>query len=852
MDWLKGGSYREGYRGKGELETYEAPTLSEDESSDCSPALSWDPKDVSVVAASSSTPSSPRRDALASETSEMTTNGDDPPAILVVTGGAGGSRSFSSILPDMIPTEMKSKARPNRPLSAPTAFSASPTTVSSSSSLSVYHAFDDFGFAKEEDEAVTVVPSGVIKSSDDQKLRWLAHFEFTENQDVGDMTWEKIGHTLSRSSRLHGLVKAGIPHSMRPEIWQRLTQSRKKRDESSIVYKQIVRRALADASDSTAVKQIEKDLLRTMPNNACFSGSGSVGIKRMRNVLRALANFFPEMGYCQGTGMIAGSLLLFMDEEDVFWMMVAIIEDLLPDSYYSQTLIGVQVDQCVLKSLAATLLPSINERFKEHDIELSLITLHWFITTFASVLPMHVLLRVWDLFFYEGSMFLFRFALALLKNQEEAILKSDNSASIFNCVSDCPSKVNVLNIDSLIESAYQLTENVTEDSISLQRQNYFVQLQKELLGRDSDDDRRKKGTVETRNVSAVKRREYSIERRSSLMSLLFGDSRKLSKTKNVEQTEMVSDLRSAIAEIARHFHHDVSDDLAPDYSMQSHVRDHEIFLHSALANSKFRRARALVDFIPQDDDELGFRKHDIITVISQRDDHCWIGELNEKRGWFPAKFVKPLDERSKRYSYAGDDGVSDVVTDLVRGRLASALKALLEHGLKRTSFLGGFSHPWLFIEEASASEVSADFKAVYARLVLCKTYNLEEEGKVLSPDEMLYKAVHMVNMGHDAVSSPLDVKLRSLLCIGLNEQVLHLWLETLCSCDDVVSKWYHPWSFIRSPGWVQLKCELRVLSSFAFNLSIDWEISDAKECSKPIKESIRDMLVKHHLFSWDL
>ncbi|XP_065826715.1 small G protein signaling modulator 3-like isoform X1 [Oscarella lobularis] len=201
----------------------------------------------------------------------MTTNGDDPPAILVVTGGAGGSRSFSSILPDMIPTEMKSKAGPNRPLSAPTAFSASPTTVSSSSSLSVYHAFDDFGFAKEEDvpvEAVTVVPSGVIKSSDDQKLRWLAHFEFTENQDVGDMTWEKIGHTLSRSSRLHGLVKAGIPHSMRPEIRQRLTQSRKKRDESSIVYKQIVRRALADASDSTAVKQIEKDLLRTMLNNA--------------------------------------------------------------------------------------------------------------------------------------------------------------------------------------------------------------------------------------------------------------------------------------------------------------------------------------------------------------------------------------------------------------------------------------------------------------------------------------------------------------------------------------------------------------------------------------------------------
>ena len=42
-----------------------------------------------------------------------------------------------------------------------------------------------------------------------------------------------------------------------------------------------------------------------------------------------------------------------------------------------------------------------------------------------------------------------------------------------------------------------------------------------------------------------------------------------------------------------------------------------------------------------------------------------------------------------------------------------------------------------------------------------------------------------------------------------SEQVLHLWLETLCSCVDVVEKWYQPWSFMRSPGWEQIKCELR-------------------------------------------
>lgn len=99
----------------------------------------------------------------------------------------------------------------------------------------------------------------------------------------------------------------------------------------------------------------------------------------------------------------------------------------------------------------------------------------------------------------------------------------------------------------------------------------------------------------------------------------------------------------------------------------------------------------------------------------------------------------------------------------------------------------------------------------------------------------------------------MDVKLRSLICLGLNEQVLHLWLEVLCSCVEVVQKWYCPWSFVNSPGWVQIKCELRILSQLSFNLNPDWEIPIKKESnSQPLKDGVRDMLVKHHLFSWDL
>jgi len=63
---------------------------------------------------------------------------------------------------------------------------------------------------------------------------------------------------------------------------------------------------------------------------------------------------------------------------------------------------------------------------------------------------------------------------------------------------------------------------------------------------------------------------------------------------------------------------------------------------------------------------------------------------------------------------------------------------------------------------------------------------------------------------------------------------------------------YQPWSFVCSPGWVQVKCELRVLSQFPFNLNPDWELPPKKENTQTLKAGVRDMLVKHHLFSWDL
>ena len=65
---------------------------------------------------------------------------------------------------------------------------------------------------------------------------------------------------------------------------------------------------------------------------------------------------------------MAACLLLFLEEEDAFWMMCAIIEDLLPASYFSTTLLGVQTDQRLLRHLIVQYLPRLDRLLQEHDI----------------------------------------------------------------------------------------------------------------------------------------------------------------------------------------------------------------------------------------------------------------------------------------------------------------------------------------------------------------------------------------------------------------------------------------------------------------------------------------------------
>ncbi|KAG7521945.1 hypothetical protein JOB18_010234 [Solea senegalensis] len=258
------------------------------------------------------------------------------------------------------------------------------------------------------------------------------------NQEVSvGVKWENylastMNRDLVRSPELKSLIRCGVPHEHRSQVWRWCVSFhvKKFRDHLAADYYETLLNVARD-KPNPASKQIELDLLRTLPNNKHYASPSAGGIQKLRNVLMAFSWRNPDIGYCQGLNRLAAIALLYLDQEDAFWTLVAIVEVFMPRDYYTKTLLGSQVDQRVFKDLMCEKLPRLHAHFEQYKVDFSLITFNWFLVVFVDSVVSDILFKIWDAFLFEGPKIIFRFALALFKYKEEEFLKLEDSTAIF-------------------------------------------------------------------------------------------------------------------------------------------------------------------------------------------------------------------------------------------------------------------------------------------------------------------------------------------------------------------------------------------------------------------------------------
>ena len=214
---------------------------------------------------------------------------------------------------------------------------------------------------------------------------------------------------------LKNLVRKGVPPVARPRLWRFCAGSKRFSEIKGYYNLQLIKSEMEFGVAKT-LAQIEIDLPRTFSNQPLFQNLK--GLLSLRRVLIAFSMHNKSIGYCQSMNFVCGVLLIFLDEQDAFWVLVYLIEQLVPTNY-SSDILGVRVDKNVAIALATEKLPKLMSHVALLQFPLEDFISKWLLQLFVNILPIETVLRVLDVFLLEGSKVLLRVVLAILKLNEQ-------------------------------------------------------------------------------------------------------------------------------------------------------------------------------------------------------------------------------------------------------------------------------------------------------------------------------------------------------------------------------------------------------------------------------------------------
>ena len=299
---------------------------------------------------------------------------------------------------------------------------------------------DEFGFLKSQDEKGNEnnnnkkgqEGSKDSKITKEELLKVNARTEKWQYMLEHYKTYQSI-----KRFKLKSRTRKGIPDNLRSYVWQLFVS-------------------------------IIKDLDRTYPLCQLFKEKYGKGQRNLFRVLSNYSKYNKNIGYVQGLGYLAALFLIYMDEESAFYMLHAVIKNYEMEGLYLPGFPDLKKKFYVLLNLEKKFIPEIYNILKRDEALPSFYASEWFMCLFCKKVKPNILVRIIDVFLYEGYKVIYRFAIAFLKMKENDFIK--NPSGIFYSSVTLKKLFENIEVEELFKEAFDL--NLSKKHIAKFEEEY--------------------------------------------------------------------------------------------------------------------------------------------------------------------------------------------------------------------------------------------------------------------------------------------------------------------------------------------------------------------------------------------
>lgn len=256
--------------------------------------------------------------------------------------------------------------------------------------------------------------------------------------------------------KLKNLVRRGVPDHHRREVWCCLSGASILRATRPDLMKKASAGAFRDIPFRSAQPRSEVvPHFGADPRWQTDHLLNSEGILAAKKILCLVSQQFPSLDSCPALPDTICLLLMYMDEEEVFFAVYNMLQKSISAQWYFR---NSNKSQLVFEASFVKLLANKFSSLYQHSSNLGImwepIVRDWFRRLFVSKIPFSASLRMLDAFLHEGNKILYRYALALIQLHKPALMNARTPPEFFEVLEKM---VDHTNVDELSKRAFKLS-----------------------------------------------------------------------------------------------------------------------------------------------------------------------------------------------------------------------------------------------------------------------------------------------------------------------------------------------------------------------------------------------------------